>query len=277
MNRIFRILISLVIVCGGYKQVISQKGAEAGIWIGAAHYFGDLNNLYRLNEPGLAIGTTLRYNFNTRLSARIQFNYFRLRAHDTKSSNAFDVRRNLNFFSDNFEAAPSLEFNFFTYRHGSDDAFITPYMFAGLSFFHFKPKTEYQNEIVSLRELGTEGQLPGSEYASISGAWLIGGGVKLDLSYRWSLNFDLGYRSSFTDYLDDVSTVYPNASELLSAHGPIAVELSDRSIPGLNNEKMGKPGFQRGDSNDKDAYVTFGVNLVYFFGRLPCPPISIPN
>ena len=62
----------------------SQKGMEAGLWLGGAHYFGDLNNLYRINEPGLAGGATVRYNFNHRLSVRGQLNLARIRAHDTK-------------------------------------------------------------------------------------------------------------------------------------------------------------------------------------------------
>lgn len=91
----------------------SQKGMEAGLWLGGAHYFGDLNNLYRINEPGLAGGATVRYNFNHRLSVRGQLNLARIRAHDTKSTNAFDLRRNLNFYSNIIEFAPAMEINFF--------------------------------------------------------------------------------------------------------------------------------------------------------------------
>ena len=80
----------------------AQKGYEAGAWMGTAFYFGDLNNLYRLNEPGLAFGMIGRYNFNNRVCARIQGNFSRLRASDAKSDNLFDRRRNLRFFSNIF-------------------------------------------------------------------------------------------------------------------------------------------------------------------------------
>ena len=92
----------------------SQKGFELGAWLGAAHYFGDLNNLYRLNEPGVAGGLIGRYNYNTRVSTRLQLNYMRIRGNDSKSSNAFDLRRNLSFFSDIIELAPSMQFHFLT-------------------------------------------------------------------------------------------------------------------------------------------------------------------
>ncbi|MBK6545330.1 MAG: outer membrane beta-barrel protein [Saprospiraceae bacterium] len=255
----------------------SQKGFELGAWLGAAHYFGDLNNLYRLNEPGVAGGLIGRYNYNTRVSTRLQLNYMRIRGNDSKSSNAFDLRRNLSFFSDIIEVAPSMEFNFFTLKHGSKDNYITPYMYAGFSVFYFSPKTHYNGELISLRTLGTEGQIPGQEYNEISTSWLIGGGVKMDVSANWSINVDLGYRAARTDFLDDVSGFYPDYTELRANRGDLAVELSDRSIAGTDQSKIGVSGSQRGDSKEKDAFVSFGINLLYYFGRLRCPEISTPR
>ena len=39
-------------------------------------------------------------------------------------------------------------------------------------------------------------------------------GLKYDLNYEWSLNVELSVRQPGTDYLDDVSTVYPDMFEL---------------------------------------------------------------
>ncbi len=270
------IFISICFLCLP-RSIKSQKGVELGGWIGAAHYFGDLNNLYRLNEPGLAGGLTGRYNFDTRLSMRMQLNYLRIRGNDSKSSNGFDLRRNLSFYSNVIEVAPAIEFNFFTLKHGSKDQYITPYMYGGFSIFHFSPKAELNGEIYSLREMGTEGQLPGQEYNEIGSAWLIGGGVKFDIDNNWSINVDLGYRLSRTDYLDDVSGFYPDYNELLINRGDIAVQLSDRSIENIDQTKIGRSGTQRGDSKEKDAFVTLGINLVYYFGKLRCPPLSYPK
>ncbi len=269
------IIASLLLIAS--FDLFSQKGLELGGWVGAAHYFGDLNNLYRLNEPGLAFGLTGRYNFDSRISARLQINYLRVGGSDVFSQNAFDLRRNLDFFSNLIEVAPVMEFNFFPLKHGSKEDFITPYMYAGISVFHFNPKTHFNGEVVSLRELGTEGQLPGQEYNEISSAWLIGGGLKVDISYSWSLNFDIGYRATKTDYLDDVSGFYPDYTELLINRGDLAVQLSDRSVANSDFAKIGTPGMQRGDHKDHDAYISFGLNLIYYFGRLRCPDISYPG
>ncbi|MEO6189759.1 MAG: DUF6089 family protein [Saprospiraceae bacterium] len=271
---ITRIHIVLLIIFTSFEAIHAQKGTELGGWIGASHYFGDLNNLYRLNEPGLAGGIIARYNVNSRLSPQIMLNCARVRAHDSKSSNLFDRRRNLSFYSDIFEICPSLSFNFFPFVHGKSYLGASPHLITGLSIFYFNPKADYQGKSYALRNLGTEGQPKNQEYSSISAAWLVGFGIKVDLSYRWSLNVDLNTRISFTDYLDDVSGTYPNLASVQIEHGSIAVALSDPSIPGINGEKIGRQGFQRGDGKDKDMFASFGVGLLYFFGRLDCPKIS---
>jgi hypothetical protein len=258
-------------------MTFAQKGFEVGGWIGAAHYFGDLNNLYRINEPGIAGGFTGRYNFDTRLSARLQLNYHHIKGSDSKSTNAFDLRRNLSFFSHIFEVAPVIEFNFFNLKHGSRDEFISPYMYGGFSVIYYNPKAELNGETYALRELGTEGQLPGLEYNEIGYTWLIGGGVKFDISNSWSVNVDLGYRHARTDYLDDVSQFYPDYNELRINRGDIAVQLADRSIITPDQQKIGTPGTQRGDHRENDAFVSLGINLVYYFGKLRCPDISEPR
>ena len=46
-----------------------QKGFEAGPWLGAAHYFGDLNTTYQIDKPGAEGSLALRYNVNQRIAA----------------------------------------------------------------------------------------------------------------------------------------------------------------------------------------------------------------
>ena len=98
-------------------------------------------------------------------------------------------------------------------------------------------------------------------------------GIKVDLSYELSLNFELSARSLFTDYLDDVSTVYPDKSDLLKLRNQTAVDLSDRSVdlPGVEDSQIGRKGTQRGNSNNNDSFVILGVGLVYYFGDIRCP------
>jgi len=264
--------ITLSIITGA----LAQKGWEAGGWLGGAYYFGDLNTDYRLDKPGIAGGLTVRYNFNNRLAIRTSANYAQVAADDADSGNAFEKARNLNFESEIIDGSFLMEFNFLPYIHGHKDYFFTPYIFAGFNIFHFNPKTEYQGEMVELRPLGTEGQFKGEEYYSVSGGLVYGLGMKVDLSYELSLSFEVNARSLFTDYLDDVSTVYPDKSDLLKLRSQTAVDLSDRSIEvdGTEESQIGRKGTQRGNSNNNDSFVLFGIGLNYYFGDIRCPEYS---
>lgn len=248
----------------------AQMGWEAGGWLGTSSYFGDLNTEFIL-KPGLAAGAVARYNFNERICLKFSANYGTVQANDADSKNSFQQARNLHFRSRVFDGTAQLEFNFLPYIHGSKDQFYSPYLFAGLSVFHFEPQAEYQGEWVDLRPLGTEGQFKGEEYSTIQGGLAYGVGLKLDLSYEWSLNFELSSRRLFTDYLDDVSTVYPDLDDLEALHGQIAVDLADPSLA-VEGVKIGQAGRQRGNSNNNDIYVFAGVSLVYYFGDIRCPP-----
>ncbi len=250
-----------------------QRGWEAGFWLGTSYYFGDLNTSYNLSLPGPAGGIMARYNFNKRVCFKASANYGQVRADDALSKNVFERARNLNFRSNVFDAALQLEFNFLPYNHGSEDEFFTPYVFGGFNMFTFNPQAEYQGTYYDLRELGTEGQFPGEEYFSVSGGLLYGLGFKVDLNYEWSINIELGARQLFTDYIDDVSTVYPDMRELERNRGEVAVALSDPSviIPGVTEGKIGEEGKQRGNSSNNDSYVMLGVGLVYYFGDIRCP------
>ncbi|MFN7118089.1 MAG: DUF6089 family protein [Saprospiraceae bacterium] len=266
--------VSLLLVLLSFSfLVVAQRGWEAGFWGGTAFYFGDLNTSYNLSMPGFAGGVAGRFNFNNRLALKFSANAGQVRGDDAVSKNTFERARNLSFRSNIVEGAAQLEFNFLPYTHGSYEEFYTPYVFAGFNVFHYNPQAEYQGNWVDLRELGTEGQFKGEEYFSVSGGLVYGMGLKLDLSYEWSINLEVGARTLFTDYIDDVSGSYADKEDLLQNRGAVAAALSDRSIliPGVNDGQIGEPGTQRGGSSLKDSYVMIGLGIVYYFGDLKCP------
>ncbi len=239
---------------------------EGGLWIGTANYVGDLKPTFDLDNPGLAYGGIIRYNFDKRLALKFSGNFGSIVGNDAFSEDQFQRERNLNFESDVFDATLQFEFNFLKYIHGSEDNGFTPYLFGGISLFSFNPTTIHEGQTVDLQPLGTEGQFRGEEYALTQFAFAYGGGFKVDLSFEWSLNIEISARRLFTDYLDDVSTTYPDFEDLEEARGEVAVALSDRSFSGIS-----EPGRQRGNSQNNDMYVFLGVGLVYNFARVNCP------
>ena len=268
------ILIILFFISG--IQAYSQKGYEVGILGGVSFYVGDINPNYSIKTPGPTVGLIGRYNFNTRTSLRIDLAAGRLIGKDNLSENPFQQARNLSFRTDYMDTSLDLEFNFFNYVHGSRNQNFTPYVFGGLAFTYYNPKAELNDNWYALRKLGTEGQVAGDEYAQISPALSYGIGFKMDINYEWSVNIEMSARQMYSDYLDDVSTTYPDMDELLMVRGPIAPLLSDRSAE-LGIEPIGTEGRQRGVSGDKDSYYSFRVGIVYYIGLLQCPAISKPS
>lgn len=244
-----------------------MTGWEAGGWLGASNYFGDLNTDYRLNRLGPAGGALARYNFNDRLAVRFGLSAGEISAYDSDSRNIVEQRRNLGFRSLIVDGTAALEFNFLPYVHGHRDFYYTPYIYFGPTLFYYNPQAEIDGTWYNLREYGTEGQFRGEEYNTTQGALGFGFGIKMDLNYRWSINVELSGRKVFTDYLDDVSGTYADINDIRAQRGAIAAALADRSL----EPQIGVPGFQRGNAKNNDLYTFASVGLFYYFGRIRCP------
>jgi hypothetical protein len=70
--------------------------------------------------------------------------------------------------------------------------------------------------------------------------------------------------STFTDYLDDVSTIYIAYPELLQKAGPLTAALANREGEFIGSEPVIRPtGTARGnpDSNDIFGTITFRVSI----------------
>lgn len=255
-----------IALLGSFATVGQAQDWEAGGWLGTSHYFGDLNPDYDLTQPELAGGVVGRYNFNKRLAVKIGANYGSIVGNDAFSDDVFQRNRNLSFRSEIVEGNLDFEFNFLTYEHGSKYNRFTPYVFAGVSLFNFNPEAQLDGEWYELQPLGTEGQFRGQEYALTQLAMNYGGGLKVDLTFDWSINIFFSSRRLFTDYLDDVSSVYPDEGDLEEAREEVSILLSNRT---LNNS--GLAGNQRGNAQNNDSYSFIGVGLMYNFARINCP------
>lgn len=268
-----RFVLLTLFFLGSFTFSKAQEGWEAGGWLGASHYFGDLNTNFSLGSPGFAAGAIFRYNFNERIALKFSGNYGTIGADDANAKNIFERSRNLSFQSNILEAASQIEFNFMPYIHGSRDEFFTPYLFGGFNVYNFNPKAMYQGEMIELRPLGTEGQFRGEEYYSTQIGMVYGGGIKLSLNSVWSVNVEISARYLFSDYLDDVSTIYADPGDISNLRGPVAAAMSNRSIPIEGISQRHKTGDQRGNAFNNDSYVMAGVSLLYYFGDLKCPKI----
>lgn len=268
---------------------VSAQVSEYGIFAAATNYFGDLNPNYSFRQTRAGGGIFYRYNINNRMAVRAGLSHAWIAASDAKLSTnqPYLLARNLDFQSNIIEFSGLYELNFFDWEQGGKDAnkikkkkTWTPYIFAGLSFYHFKSYTFYKGQKYFLEPVGTEGQKnPNamgentmSGYSPYAIAIPFGGGVKFSLSRNWTLQVEIASRKTFNDNLDDVSNKYVDASQLNYYVNGVNVSeaLSDRSYE-LGIIPIGYPGKQRGTSKDNDRFNFYSIGITYTFNTIKCP------
>lgn len=256
---------------------IVQEG-EFGIGLGAGHYFGDLNTRAHLNRPKFAAGVFFRKNFGNYIALRVAGNFAQLGYSDVYNThNEFMRRRNLSFNTKIWELAVQGDFNFYHFMPGDPDFRWTPYVTLGVSVFNYDPYAFLNGQKYFLRQLGTEGQgldttFKRTPYSSMAIGIPFGIGVKYSINERINLGFEIVHRFTNTDYLDDVSTTYVDPSVFPpnpdGSPSP-AFLLSDRSYE--TGTPIGVKGRQRGNSQNKDQFVTAMFYISFNLQSYRCP------
>jgi hypothetical protein len=241
---------------------------ETGIFAGGAGYMGDLNTTRPYKLTNFAFGAQFKRNFNGYWSVKLNIVHGTIGANDRYSPGAQNRLRNLSFFSPVTEGGIHVEYNFFNYIPTISKKPFTPYLFTGAGAVRFNPKTRYNNDVYVLNSYHTEGQ--DRAYKTIALSIPVGAGLKYNFSGKWSLTGEIGYRTAYSDDLDDVSGRYPDPNTLKDA---TAIALSDRSGE-LTGVYLGAPGTQRGDFRRRDSYLFTGFGLTYTFISSKCPVVE---
>jgi hypothetical protein len=301
------------------KRIASFRGKKAGFGknkiynalgfsVSALNYYGDIapqptrvSTDISFTRP--ALGLSFTHRFGPRYSLQAQFMYGTLKGSDTESADLTDqdngkfrYYRNLSFRNRIKELSVVAYFDLFE----NDATYIsrvkwTPYVYLGVAGFLHNPQAQTSTgEWVDLRPLGTEGQYSTLDptdanfgikpYSKLQVAIPFGIGARFRLNEVMDLWADLGFRYTFTDYLDDVSRNYVdlgvfdnNLSRSMSYRGgelpasdrPAEVPYTGRdgstynTIPGYGREH---PDNIRGNKNDKDIYMVTTIRLTYILG-----------
>jgi len=295
-----------------------------GFSVNALNYYGDLSPLpskfstdISFTKP--AIGISMFHRFGPRYTLIGQFMYGTLKGSDAESAkDAFRKERNLSFRNRIKELSIVAVFDLFE-NNGTYISRVkwTPYAFVGIAGFLHNPQAlapatyldgtpdPYAGQWVNLQPLGTEGQYsnlkPGDvnygikPYNLLQVAIPFGVGARFRLNEVFDLSADIGFRYTFTDYLDDVSKNYVDLNRL-QAKDPsmtrLAQTLSYRSnevkqpadlpngttmyplntpngivmIPLVNGYGSEAKSNNRGNSRNKDVYMVTSVKLTYILG-----------
>ncbi|MEO5645495.1 MAG: DUF6089 family protein [Bacteroidia bacterium] len=265
---------------------------DFGGGVGAANVLGDMGGKeltrrdfvadLKFQQTRQAVNGFARYKIAQMFSIKAGINYQCLRGADSLSTNPGRYWRNLSFRNQTWEANATCQFNFYevndlghTYRYKDN---FRAYVGLGIGALYHNPKAYYQGAWVPLRPLMTENH----SYTKITMTIPAEIGFYFTLNKHYRIGWNLCWRTTFSDYLDDVSTVYVDPATLSS---PLAVALYDRTdhaaanTYGANNDN---PGFgnnfgyhtyidsdgnqhlnKRGDPTHNDSFITSNVEFSY--------------
>jgi hypothetical protein len=291
-------LLAVLLSIAGIGRINAQH--EIGGFLGASAFLGDLGGANNIGKPFIRdidyheirplIAGFYRYNVNGFLAVRTQLYFTMLRGDDKNTDGLspaepggtdaqwFREYRNLSFRSPYLEASAMLDINLRRWidKEGYAENKWAPYITGGFGGFYFNPTTQYLGQRVALQPLGTEGQgLPGysDKYKRISLTLIGGGGFKWWINDRFSMAYELTYHHTFTDYIDDVSTVYPDPVDIFAFYdagtAKQIVDLARRSVELDPDQQFGyvtAPGEQRGDPNDKDQVLSMQISFSFHLG-----------
>ena len=223
--------------------------------VGISTYFGDL----KANETDLwvkpSVQAGVQYRLNNHLHFRTELSWYRISGADSLNDIESDiVNRNLSFRADNFELNVVGLWQLFNKYARYNRPTLNPYLFAGLGLTTNNPKAYYKGEWVALRPLQTEGV----NYSTVNFVIPAGLGLTYHATPSLDISFEYGYRITFTDYLDDVSTVHLGVENISD---PLRQALSDRR-PEIGLDPV-PAGNIRGNSSNNDWYLLTGLKITY--------------
>jgi hypothetical protein len=275
-----KVLVTVFLSILTYFSAYSQYYVDYGFSVGASNYLGEMGGGIGERRGGLAdmklnytrwnLGGFYRYRISNRFGVKGTLNYVRLSGDDSETLNPNRRGRNLNFKNDMIEAAGHLELYLYkvndvggTGRYSSD---FNLYLFGGVGAFYSNPKGELNGEWYSLQPLKTEGV----SYSKFNFAIPAGIGFYYTINRKYRLGLEASWRTTFTDYIDDVSDKYvlhtdPLTAKLANKTNQEIITEIHLDNPDLNNGSPQvttyQPGRKRGDPEHNDSYATVSVNF----------------
>lgn len=268
---------------------------EIGLGFGPMFFLGDLGGsagigrdfLKDVDFPLTRLSKMVYVNYYPAewLGFRVALNHGVLEGADAEAPNKGGreisrINRNLSFKSSVLEGYFAAEVypTVFFERYDGLLGKLRPYGLIGIGAYKFNPKTELNGQWVELQPLHTEGQglIDGKkDYKLTQMEVPMGFGFKYFIKENMYIGAEVLHRQLFTDYVDDVSTVYPDPiifNALPAADRSKAVQLYYRgdelqgSAPARPTPRVNE---QRGDVTDNDAFFSTIIRFGFRIGNDP--------
>ena len=263
--RYLLILSCLAFFAQANAQFDDPKTLEVGPHVGMGYYMGDLNPTLPFAQAQLQYGGLVRFNYDNRWTFRFDYSRVTVTADDTKLN--WRPERGLNFTSKINDFSLVAEFNFLEYYTGNPKKNVSPYIFGGISVFQYTVFANVGDQLVNLSDYATEGPEPADakwydkmfgKTSPIGISIPFGMGVKFSVSRHMAATVEWRMQKTFTDYLDDVATVYPENHAVYTAEDGTTYDLTDPTGNYL-------AGQQRGNSTFNDWFGMARVSLTWKF------------
>lgn len=276
MQRLFTRLAAIAGLLLLLPSARAQYAWDFGIHLGAANYLGEMGGKdqprrdfvwdMKLGQTRYTFGGFARRKINRLISVNGGLMYMRIQGADALSTNIGRAGRNLNFRNNMFELYVRPEFTIFQDNDlGGRGRYKTDFRlfgYVGLAALYHNPQGQInrQGEFFDLRPLQTELV----DYAALEVVVPAGIGFHFTKKRRHRFGWDMGWRTTFTDHLDDVSTVYADPAQLKD---PLAVALANQTAfvldPNQARYYSYLPGEKRGDPTRNDSYLTMTFTYSY--------------
>ncbi len=280
MNRlIVLILIFFIVSFSALAQIGSGfYKSDIGFKVGVANYLGEIGGKEKIRRdfvwdmkiPQTRSSASVfgRYKFNDYVAANLAFNYNRIKGDDNLSTNPGRVNRNLRFVNNIFDFTARSEGYFYKINdvgnRGRYYVSFEAYGHLGVSAFYSNPKGSLDGSTwVPLAPLQTEGV----DYKQFGVGIPAGLGFYFTVKRKHRIGWDLTWVTTFSDYLDDISTVYADPATLSSEAAALANQTANVTSDPAIISSYGPPSEnnngKRGDPTHNDSYLYMNLSYSY--------------
>lgn len=255
----------LVFLCSTFTTIVEaqsfysvrrDRSLIALVGINTSTYYGDLKDDSDFIDVRPSISLGIMTALTERFSVRSEFSWIFISGHDYHSQGNGRAGRNLSFYSNNYELNVTGVINIFRHRgRFYQRPNFNFYGFLGVGGLYFNPMAFFDGQSYALQPLQTEGV----NYSRFTFVIPVGVGGKVKLTPFLNLALEAGWRKTFTDYLDDVSTVHIDQAAISN---PITKKLTDRRHE--LNLPLAPPGSKRGNPREKDGYMLLSLKFEYY-------------
>ena len=253
-----KILLLLLIMITISKTHWSQKN-EVGLLLGGANYFGDIG--FKISKTRPAFGIFFKKHNQKKISFLFYLKNLTITADDSDTPEGPRRWRNLRFKNNLTEISSSIQYNLIqkndVRNKGKYNLKARINLHFGTSFFYHNPKGSIygSSSWINLAPLETEN----IKY-SLFGIGILNG-ASINFNYNnFNFGIQIDYTKTFTDYLDDISTVFMYPASQSEQTQIYANQSSLGDIPS-EKEIYFQAGNIRGNPENKDGYMNIGVRI----------------